>query len=251
MMAAMSTQKSYYDILGITPGATAGEIKRAFYRLSKRYHPDISPSTADLFKLINEAYQTLSDPASRLEYDRQMNATDYMDSDTDNADYSDDYTSAPGPEPEPEAHSYYAPIYDEPVINILADFSKYKFETAIDAIWRRNVFVLLGNAILCLTAFLAIIINRLVRLIMRRRDKPFPTTDSKNPWVQWLYTTIAENKLYPLCIWWPFMTGIFLAKVTYHIAKAVWWICVHILKPLLIGLALLIALSMLSSDKKR
>ncbi len=62
----------YYEILGISPDASQEEIKRAYRRLARQYHPDVSddPEAGEKFKVINEAYQVLSDPVKRAEYDR-------------------------------------------------------------------------------------------------------------------------------------------------------------------------------------
>lgn len=59
----------YYEVLELKDTATSEEIKRAFRRLSKKYHPD-KGGDADKFKEINEAYQTLSNPAKKAAYDR-------------------------------------------------------------------------------------------------------------------------------------------------------------------------------------
>jgi len=61
-----------YELLGLVRGATLIEIKRSYRRLARRYHPDINPGdhTAEArFKEITRAYETLSDPESRLRYD--------------------------------------------------------------------------------------------------------------------------------------------------------------------------------------
>jgi len=60
-----------YGILGLTPRATAGEIKSAYRRLARKYHPDVStsPGAGARFVLINRAYQVLSDPRRRAAYD--------------------------------------------------------------------------------------------------------------------------------------------------------------------------------------
>lgn len=64
--------KNYYDVLGVSKTATADDIKKAFRKLSKEYHPDINKAADanEKFKEINEAYETLSDPKKRQEYDR-------------------------------------------------------------------------------------------------------------------------------------------------------------------------------------
>ena len=69
--------QDYYEILGLDPSATAGEILRAFRRLALIYHPDVnrSPDAAETFQRINSAYQVLIDPAMRAEYDARSAAT--------------------------------------------------------------------------------------------------------------------------------------------------------------------------------
>lgn len=62
----------YYIILGLRPGASEGEIKRAYRRLARRYHPDINPgdqAAEAVFRRIVEAYETLMDPQRRRLYD--------------------------------------------------------------------------------------------------------------------------------------------------------------------------------------
>jgi molecular chaperone DnaJ len=61
-----------YSLLGLAPGASSAEIKRAYRRLSRRYHPDINPgdrAAESLYQRISEAYETLVDPARRRSYD--------------------------------------------------------------------------------------------------------------------------------------------------------------------------------------
>ena len=62
----------FYVILGLEPGATRADIKRAYRRLARRYHPDINPgdrAAEALFRQIAEAYETLSDPDAAQQYD--------------------------------------------------------------------------------------------------------------------------------------------------------------------------------------
>ena len=61
--------KNYYDILGVQKGANKDEIKKAFYKLASKYHPDKKGGDEQKFKEVNEAYQTLSDEKKRKEYD--------------------------------------------------------------------------------------------------------------------------------------------------------------------------------------
>ena len=61
-----------YVVLGVGREATVGDIKRAYRRLARRYHPDINPgdrAAAARFRQIAEAYETLSDPERRRRYD--------------------------------------------------------------------------------------------------------------------------------------------------------------------------------------
>jgi molecular chaperone DnaJ len=61
--------KDYYNILGVQRNASSDEIKKAYRKLAHEHHPDKSSGNADKFKEINEAYQILSDPKKRSNYD--------------------------------------------------------------------------------------------------------------------------------------------------------------------------------------
>ena len=67
-----TTTTDYYALLGVRPDATAAQIKKAYRKLAKQYHPDVnhSPDAAERFREITEAYDTLTDPDRRRRYDR-------------------------------------------------------------------------------------------------------------------------------------------------------------------------------------
>lgn len=66
-------KRDYYEVLGVSKGATDDEIKKAYRKLAKKYHPDLNkdnPEAAEKFKEIGEAYEILSDKDKRARYDQ-------------------------------------------------------------------------------------------------------------------------------------------------------------------------------------
>ena len=74
--------KDHYKTLGVTRDATDEEIKRAFRKLARKYHPDVAsdPQSEAKFKDVNEAYDVLKDPEKRAEYDNPQSQAEYSSS---------------------------------------------------------------------------------------------------------------------------------------------------------------------------
>ncbi|TVT98171.1 hypothetical protein EJB05_56550, partial [Eragrostis curvula] len=71
------TQRTFYDLLGISAEGSAEEVRAAYRRMALRYHPDVAPPGAAAentrrFIEVQEAYETLSDPSRRASYDRAL-----------------------------------------------------------------------------------------------------------------------------------------------------------------------------------
>src|SRR5579884_590529 len=71
-----TTERDYYELLGIARDADETEVKRAFRRLARQLHPDVSdqPDAEDRFREVSEAYEVLSNPETRQLYDRYGHA---------------------------------------------------------------------------------------------------------------------------------------------------------------------------------
>ena len=69
----LADKRDYYEVLGVNKNASGDEIKKAFRKMSKKYHPDLNPgdkAAEEHFKEVNEAYQVLSDHDKRQRYDQ-------------------------------------------------------------------------------------------------------------------------------------------------------------------------------------
>jgi len=70
----VSEKRDYYEVLGLKKGASDDEIKKAYKKLARKYHPDLNrddPKTAEeKFKEVNEAYDVLKDPKKKATYDQ-------------------------------------------------------------------------------------------------------------------------------------------------------------------------------------
>ena len=69
----MANKRDYYEVLGVDKNADESTLKKAYYKLAKKYHPDTNPGdkiAEEKFKEANEAYEVLSDSAKRAKYDQ-------------------------------------------------------------------------------------------------------------------------------------------------------------------------------------
>ena len=69
----MAEKRDYYEVLGVDKNASEDEIKRAYKKLARKYHPDMNPGDKEAeekFKEINEANEVLSDPEKKANYDQ-------------------------------------------------------------------------------------------------------------------------------------------------------------------------------------
>lgn len=114
----MTDGPTHYEILEVASDADAAEIRAAYRRLARTTHPDVNPGTTHIFALVKRAYEVLSDPAHRAEYDARLGrhndtAPDDVDEDPGwgtESDWRDDHDVAgedppytpPRPSPSPD-----------------------------------------------------------------------------------------------------------------------------------------------------
>lgn len=111
-------EPDYYRLLGVDRAATAAEIRRAYYRMAKIWHPDVSQAgeAKSRFQQISKAYRVLSNPLSRKAYDQRLTdpwvrnvRKDYYRYGTSNQAYTESSSSAPPRDPGP----LHSPLLDK------------------------------------------------------------------------------------------------------------------------------------------
>src|SRR5437660_6603074 len=81
-MATTTSKKDYYETLGVKKSASAEDIRKAFRKLARKYHPDVNPgdkAAEEKFKALSEANEVLSDPKKRKIYDQVGFYSDNID----------------------------------------------------------------------------------------------------------------------------------------------------------------------------
>ncbi|MBR5904115.1 MAG: J domain-containing protein [Alphaproteobacteria bacterium] len=241
--------KNYYEILEISQNATSNEIKKAYYSLCKKYHPDINPKTENLFKQINEAYETLIDPLKRKEYDYSLdNNSSYTEE-----SYQESYTETNNNtsytnNSDGKSYKYYQNPANEPVVNILDDLQYYKFENAFSAIFKRNIFILIGNTIICFVITFAVLFNRIAKLFKKTLiSKKYHS----NIWFNFIQDSMRENTFFRFTWWSIFMCIMTLLKLSWLALLTINFIYTKIIKPLLIPVAILLAAIIHNSNNNR
>jgi len=88
----VESSSNYYDVLGLKPNASQSQIKSAYYKLSKLYHPDIAkslPNAKERFTKLSTAYEVLGNPHKRALYDRKHDPSSFRPAGCDDIQYKD------------------------------------------------------------------------------------------------------------------------------------------------------------------
>lgn len=81
MTSKLLAKRNYYEILGVSRNASSKDIKKAYYQLAKKYHPDTNkddPNAGKKFQEVSEAYEILSDDTKRKEFDTWGSTSEQM-----------------------------------------------------------------------------------------------------------------------------------------------------------------------------
>ena len=252
--------KNYYEILGISHFSNQSEIKHAYYKLAKRYHPDINPKTANLFKQINEAYQILSDPVTRDKYDESLNLDSYIknvERAKNKAQRRHEQKSNPNKTAEERLNElneflynkvkeenfsdfytdfkYYQTPLKESIFNIIYDWNKYRFENAIKGIWDRNFLAILGVWFVFLLGTFSILFTKIFTSF-----KPTERKKYNWHWISHLQNLNYINKFWKVFAWFILLAFFFISKFIFTILYCIYWIFRNIIRFFLLPVAILL-----------
>lgn len=205
--------ENYYDILKVKPNASQAQIKYAYYKLAKKYHPDVNHKTEEKFKTINLAYEVLSDKQKRQEYDDKLKAekekneindavvkeNDVQTYDFDSGlnDYTDDELSDFERELKREykkatARNYanYNYVDDSPIWEILQKAKYYKFDETANSVWAKSIFSMVFASMFYFVAALTILWQG---IFCTKRTKKKKFIIYKYRWIEYFHKLLEEN----------------------------------------------------------
>lgn len=215
------TKFNYYQILGVSYTATTEEIKNAFYKLSKKYHPDLNKKGEDIYRNIVEAYDTLKDEKLREVYDMNL----FSDHEDTNSNY---YTNN-------NNYAYYQSLEYETIFSILNNFGLYRFENVIKGLWNRYFIILVLNGLLSLSY---IVIKFIYKIFKKKCN-----------WK--IYNDILDLSIMRLFIYSIVLLFLGTAKFIYRLLYILYWTYKNIIRPLLIPIAILLASLFVNSRNRR
>lgn len=210
---------NYYDILEISHDASQNEIKRAYRKLAKKYHPDVNPDTEEEFKLINTAYEVLSDENKRKNYDLELNNDNFEEEqeaeyqeDNDIFDFGDDFLNQ-----EIWGNDYYAsqqdledisedntPYYGNISIFEALEENEYHYKGIMQFVLDKPVIIIFMSIVAYCIAFIFIVINNL--FFLRLFPKSWQKKDYKIKWFGYFIKIVCSNKFFATCAKIVFLT---------------------------------------------
>lgn len=247
-------EKNYYKILEISEKASLNEIKTAYYRLAKKYHPDVNPNASNYFIQINEAYEVLSDPNKRKQFD-EINTLDeavheysysggisdkklqeFQDRiarirkeldemlETRNAffDYYKDFR-------------YYQDPKRESMFTIISQFNQYRFENAIAGIWSRNIFAMLGVLFVFLLGLPLLILSKVFWFLQPSKPRRFGWH-----WVSHIHNMLYINHLIGTLLWMITLVVFIVLKFIWTTLYCIYWIFRNIIRFFLLPIAIIL-----------
>ena len=213
-------KNNYYDILKVKSNASQAQIKHAYYKLAKKYHPDINRKTEEKFKTINIAYETLSDKQKRQEYDNKLKENETKETEIfdeniatkndiqpfDNGelyDFDDNISDDEFSTFEREYKRYhkaaerdfsnYHYVDDGSIFEILQKANYRNFDDSYNSIWAKSIFAMLGASIIYLIATLIMVYRKVFNLKTSKKEK---YRVYRYKWLKAFHNIINENNFW-------------------------------------------------------